>query len=162
MSIDGTGTHFLSPRGVIDSSLPDLIIGKERKEIAAYSSLRYLFIGPLTLWSNFHNEVSTFYNTKALDDAFNRCDVGTGLDLEAICQKWPHFASLEHTNAAEERDLHACFLNNVMDPVVAVTKTLSNPKTSLNSKLGKLKSILPDNLKFGSAKIVPVENRENN
>jgi hypothetical protein len=163
MSINGAGTRFLSPRETIESGLPELLIGKPRIETATSSSLKHLFVGTTGRWTNFTNDVSTFYNTEALHDAFTRGqDIGTSIDLESLRQKWPHFSSLEHTYVAEERDLQARFLNNVMDPVAAVVKTLHNAKIGFETERDKLKAVLPHDIQFGSSKIVPVADREIN
>jgi hypothetical protein len=163
MSIDGSDIPFLNPREVIEDGLPNLLVGKPGTETAATGSLRDVFTGPVNHWEAFSDEVSRFYGTEVLHLAFDRCkDIGTAIDLESIRHKWPNFASLEHTLIAEERDLHGRFLNNAMDPVHAVVKTLQDSRSDSNVEQEKLKAVLPEDLGFGSSKIVPVLDRESN
>jgi hypothetical protein len=162
MSVDGSGTRFQNPREVIESRLPDLLIGEKGVETTT-SSLRFWYIGSMYPWTTCNQDFSDFYNSGVLHDALERCkSEGTALDLESMRGKWPNFASLEHSRTAEERDLQVRFMHSAMDHVDAVIGTLFRPTNSTEEELKTLEEVLPNQSNFGGAKNVPIYNRKSN
>jgi hypothetical protein len=163
MSVDGSGVRFQNPREVIESRLPDLLIGERGVETTTTSSLRFWYIGTMFPWTTFNQDVSDFYNSGVLHDALERCQrEGTALDLESMCKKWPNFASLEHSRTAEERDLQGRFMHSAMDHVDAVIGTLFRRTNGTEAELKALEKVLPKESNFGGAKNVPIHNRKSN
>jgi len=112
-------------------------------------------------WKEFEEEVSNFYNIKALHDAFVRCEkVETANDLEHMLITAPYFAGHEHTEIGEERDLQGRFNHNVMDHVDSVRKALFYYSKEPTKNADILADILPRNLSYGSAKTIPKADRE--
>jgi hypothetical protein len=160
MSIERDGIKYQNPKDVIDDRLPDLKVGERYVETTTSSSLRDVFTGNLNYWHNFREQVTGFYKNPALQDAFQRCrHIGTSYDPDSLKKKWKHFAALEHTQIAEERDLQARFLNNVVDRVLATTRTLCEADYGSKEQLAVLGGFIPDDVNAGSAKVVPKDQR---
>lgn len=154
MKISIQGTEYQNPGAVIDDRLPDLNIGPE---CVASSSLRGVFTGEISQWRDFNQSVINFYTSNLVKHAFRRCsEIPTALDVAAVRKKWKHFATLEHTQIAEERDLQGRFMNNVIDPVLATACTLREPGYGDSESL---KNLISNDISAGSAKSVPVQDR---
>lgn len=70
--------------------------------------------------------------------------------------------SLEHTQIGDERDLHGRFLNNAINRVQSVLKHITNPENIPDPQPDALRDLsLNSNVNIGSAKIVPVAQRQN-
>lgn len=161
MNTNKSGKSYLNPLQVIRGCLPDLKIGPEFIETMTSTSLREVFIGDMRPWASFKEDVSQFYGTQALFDAseqYQHAEVVN--DLDSIRRTPPYFVCLEHTQVAEERDLHGRFLHNVMDHVDAARKALFHHNQSNHGASDELADILPEDFSFGSAKAVPIKDRE--
>jgi uncharacterized membrane protein YgcG len=163
MSIKLSDVRYQNPREVIESGLPDLRLGVAYVETVSNSSLRDVLLAPMDYWDTFLEDVTKFYDTKVLDDAFARCrNTPVACDPDSLSDVWEHFATFEHVQIAEERDLQGRFLNNVINHVLATNSTLLDARGGTSRHIADLSQVLPKNVIVGSAKIIPIDKRLSN
>jgi hypothetical protein len=161
MSTATVTSPYRNAEQVIHDRLPYLKIGMA-DEIAYNSGLsNVVYEADLSSWKTFEQEVHEFRKEQALQDAFDSCDsIPCDNNLATTRVTSPHFARLEHTMIAEERDLHGRFLDNVTSCVKSAVSTLLNPKLVPQAQVDALKRVpLTRSMTIGSAKLVPPEIR---
>jgi hypothetical protein len=133
-----------TPKDVIDDRLPELPYPDIPEERAGSNTLRFVFVGNLQRWSNFHSDLSYFYDCDEIQEAFEKTQ-------ETYIDWNPLFGSsascdtnvLQSTRkVSDESTLSEKFIENVLSRVESVAKTLA--------KSCDMKGFLPADFDHGS------------